>query len=72
MKIKVPKVVRKMICKHVAKEIYEETGIRNGIGIEYITIDTKGECYTLRMAETISVNKKDLKRFIKESMKKES
>ena len=72
MKIKAPKFVRKMICKCVAKEIYEETGIRNGVGIEYIILDTKGEYYTVHMAETISVNKKDLKRFIKENMKKES
>lgn len=70
MRIKVPKFMLKMICKHVSKSVEEETGIRMDADIGIMTIDTKGNNYTLYMAETISVNKKDLKRFIKESIKK--
>lgn len=69
MRFKVPKFMRKMICNYVSKAVEEETGIRMNANIGIMTIDTKGDNYTLHMAETISVNKKDLKKFIKENKK---
>ena len=72
MRIKIPKFVRKMICNHISKSIEEETGIRTDIDVGIMTLDTNGRNYTLYMAESISVSKSDLKRFIKENMKKES
>lgn len=71
MRIKVPKFVRRMICNYISKAVEEETGIRMDVNIGVMTFDTKGRDYTLCMAETISVNKKDLKKFIKENAKKE-
>lgn len=72
MKIRTPKIVRKMACKYLSKVIEEETGIRTNICIENLTINTKGPDYTIYMEETVCINKKDLRKFIKESMKKES
>ena len=72
MKIKTPKIIRKIICRYISKIIEEETDIRTDIYIDSLTIDTKGKEYKICMSETISVNKKDLKRFIKESIKGEA
>lgn len=71
MRIKVPKFMRKLACKYVAKAIEEETGIRMDIEIDNMVVDTTNRDYRLHMSETISVDKRDLKRFIKENMKKE-
>ena len=70
MRIKVPKFMRKIACKYVSKVVEEETGIRMDVDIGMLTIDTKGRDYSVFMAETITVNKADLKRFIKENMKR--
>ena len=70
MRIKMPKFVRKIACKCVERAIEEETGIRTNIEIGIMTLDTKGSDYRLYMAESISINKRDLKRFIKENRKR--
>lgn len=71
MRFKVPKFARKMISNYISKAVEEETGIRMDVNIGVMAIDTKGKDYTLCMAETISVNKKNLKKFINENIKNE-
>ena len=66
MKIKTPKFIRRIICHYISKAVEEESGIQMDIEIENLVIDTKGKNYKLCMSETIVVNKKDLKQFIKE------
>ena len=64
--------MRRLVCKYVSKAVEEETGIRMDISIDDLYIDTKGRDYTVHMAETISVNKKDLKQFIKDNVKRKA
>lgn len=72
MKIKCPRFVLKMTAKYVSKLILEEAGIKNNIVIYDFSIDTKGENCRMSVGGWIDVDKKDLKRFIKESMNEES
>ena len=70
MKIRAPKFVYKLACRYMSKVIEEETGIRTGICIEELTVDTKGDMYGLHLNVAICADKRDLKRFIKENLKK--
>lgn len=72
MIIRTPKFARRMVCKYLVKMIEEETGIRSDIEIYNVSIVTDKEDIGVYASVSIDMNKKDLKKFIKESRKTES
>ena len=70
MRIKTPKFVRRMVCKYLEKIVEDEVGIRMDVEIENMTFEITKRDYCVHMSETISIDKRDFKRFIKENMKK--
>lgn len=70
MKIKTPKFIRKFAAKRISNAIHDGYVVRNNIELSDVTIDTKGEDYTIHMEFTVKVNKRDIKKAIKESLKR--
>lgn len=65
MKLRIPKFMLKMASKRVSKIVTKEIDIDTNIDIHELSLDTKGKCYSIYSSETITLNKRDLKKFIK-------
>lgn len=68
MKIKAPKFMRKIAAKYVSNAISKEAGVNIDIDLHDLTIDTKGINYSIHTEQTFVINKRDLKRIIKEGL----
>lgn len=70
MKIKIPKLVRKLSTKYISKMISEELGVTTNIENYEVILDTKGDDYRIYVEVSVAMDKKETRKFIKEAIKK--
>ena len=68
MRIRAPKIIRKALAKWVSKELSKEIDVDFRMDLDDLTIETTGLTYRIHTAQTYEINKRDLKRLIKEGL----
>lgn len=69
MRLKVPKIARKKLAKVMSEEVSKELGIDTDIVYWNITMDNHGDKYRFILTATVDMDKKDVKRVIKKSIR---
>lgn len=69
MKLKTPKFVRKLANKYVSKKLTEEFGFNVNIRLDECYLDNSDGKYRVRIEAEIEGNKKDIRNYIKSSLK---